>query len=891
MLLSAATFAMDNSGNHKVVRLEDYTPPAWLVDALRLEFVLGDEATEVRAELDLRRNPANRAAENLLRLDGEHLELLGIAIDGEALAAGRYRLTERELTIAAPPQHFTLATHVRIHPEANTELSGLYKSAGNFCTQCEAEGFRHITYFPDRPDVLARFTTRIEAAKDACPVLLSNGNLVDSGTLAGGRHYAVWEDPFPKPAYLFALVAGRLACREDDFVTASGRKVALRLYVESHNLERTAHAMASLKRAMRWDEENYGREYDLDVLMLVAVDDFNMGAMENKGLNIFNSRYVLADPDIATDQDFAAIESVVGHEYFHNWTGDRVTLRDWFQLSLKEGLTVFREQGFSADMGSAAVKRIRDVRTLRAMQFAEDAGPMAHPVRPDHYLEINNFYTATVYEKGAELLRMYRTLLGVEGFRRGMDLYFERHDGQAVTTDDFRAAMSDANGVDLSQFARWYEVSGTPRLEVAGEYDVADLRYTLHVRQVHADTPGQPAAGKPPLLIPLALALLGPDGEEQPLRLHGETETASERVLWLRDFDERFVFEDLPEHPTPSLLRNFSAPVRLEYPYSDADLAFLAARDSDPFNRWDAAQTLVSRVLMNRAGEKQHREAAPPASLVDAWRALLADGAGEPAVIAETLSLPTETELARKFERVDVEALHMACGALKSRLAAALQKELRAALERNAPRGAYRRDAPEVGRRRLHGVILDYFGALDSPDESIMLKAAFDSADNMSDRLAALGALAAQESAERSRALDEFRARFDRHPLVLDKWFALQAVSPPAGALDRVRALMSDPAFNLRNPNRVRSLIGSFVHNNHFGFHVAGGAAYRFAAEQVLALDALNPQVAARIVTCFSHWRRYDEARRSAMRTELERIASAPRLSRDVCEIVARSLA
>ncbi len=892
MVVSAvAVSPMPNADTHRIVRLADYTLPAYLIDAARLDFLLGENGTEVRAELELRRNTASSEPADSLNLDGEGLELLSIAIDGEALPSNRYRATADGLTIQAPPDSFTLATRVRIHPEANTALSGLYKSSGNFCTQCEAEGFRRITWYLDRPDVLARFTTRIETQREAYPVLLSNGNLIDSGLLDNDRHYAVWEDPFPKPAYLFALVAGRLACREDEFITASGRPVALRLYVEAHNLERTAHAMASLKRAMRWDEEHYGREYDLDVFMFVAVDDFNMGAMEHKGLNIFNSRYVLANPDTATDQDFAAIESVVGHEYFHNWTGDRVTLRDWFQLSLKEGLTVFREQSFAADMGSAAVKRIRDVRTLRALQFAEDAGPMAHPVRPEQYLEINNFYTATVYEKGAELLRMYRTLLGPEGFRHGMDLYFERHDGQAVTTDDFRAAMSDANEVDLSQFARWYEVSGTPRLEVTGRYDAANRRYTLAVRQVHRDTPGQPAADKPALLIPLAMGFLGPDDAPLPLKLSGETDAPKERVLWLRDFTESFVFEDIPAPPVPSLLRGFSAPVRLKFPYTDEELAFLVAHDPDSFNRWNAAETLIVRIVKAAIANPGAADSPPPEVLTGAWRALLAGETLDPALVAETLSLPTETELAQAFERVDVEALHAARRNLKRGLAAALEPEFLAVLERSAPSDPYRYDPQEAGRRRLYAVALDYLGALESAAHLARAEAAFDSADNMSDRLAALAVLAHHDKPARTKALGYFRARYADQPLVLDKWLALQANAPLAGALERVRSLMDDPVFTLANPNRVRALIGSFAHNNHSGFHAAGGNAYRFVADQVLALDALNPQVAARLVTCFAHWRRYDDARRERMRVELERMAAAPALSRDVYEIIARSLA
>ena len=880
--------SMRNTGTRTAVRLKDYTPPPYLIDAVRLGFALGRETTEVSAEVELRRNPASRETADSLTLDGEELELLEIAIDGRAPAEDRYRADPDGLTIEAPPERFTLATRTRIHPQANTALSGLYTSSGNFCTQCEAEGFRRITYYLDRPDVLARFTTRIEADKAEFPTLLSNGNLVETGELEAGRHYALWRDPYPKPAYLFALVAGRLSCCEDVHTSVSGRAIPLRLYVEEHNAERTAHAMAALKRAMRWDEQRYGREYDLDTFMIVAVDDFNMGAMENKGLNIFNSKYILADPQTATDQDYAAIEAVVGHEYFHNWTGNRVTLRDWFQLSLKEGLTVFREQSFAAEMTSPVLQRVHDVRFLHQFQFPEDAGPMAHPVRPDRYLEINNFYTATVYEKGAEVVRMYRTLLGADGFRRGMDLYFERHDGQAVTTDDFLAAMADANGADLTQFARWYQVAGTPRLQARGHYDPRAHAYTLTLRQVHADSPGQPAADKPPLLIPVSVALLASDGSELPLALAGETGEPTERVLWLREFEQSFRFENVPEHPVPSLLRNFSAPVRLEFPYGDAELAFLVAHDDDLFNRWSAGQKLVVRTVKSRiAGDGAD---SPPQLLIDAFAALLRDTELDPALVAETLSLPGESQLAQEFERVDVDALHRTRRGLKRDLAAGLAKELEAVLERTRAEGPYRYAPGAAGRRRLHGVALDYLAARGGAHLALAATG-FAQADNMTDRLAALAALLAHDAPESREALQRYRADFDGEPLALDKWFALQATAPLPNALARVRGLMDDPAFTLRNPNRVRALIGSFAHANHAGFHAADGGGYRFVADQVLALDALNPQVAARLVTCFAHWRRYDETRRSLIRAQLERIGAAPTLSRDVYEIVERSLA
>jgi len=878
---------MRDTGARTAVRREDYTPPPYLIDSTELVFHLGEGSTEVRASLEMRRNPRAEEPADPLTLDGSGLELLGIAIDGKALAAERYQAGPDTLVIHEPPERFRLETRVRIHPEENTALSGLYKSSGNFCTQCEAEGFRRITYYLDRPDVLARFTTRVEADRESCPVLLSNGNLRGEGELDSGRHYAEWHDPHPKPAYLFALVAGRLACLEGEHRTPGGRTVPLRLYVEEHNVKRAEHALASLQRAMRWDEERYGREYDLDMFMVVAVDDFNMGAMENKGLNLFNSKYVLADADTATDRDYASIEAVIGHEYFHNWTGNRVTLRDWFQLSLKEGLTVFREQCFAAEMTSEAVKRTEDVRFLRQYQFPEDAGPMAHPVRPDHYIEINNFYTPTVYEKGAEVVRMYRTLLGAEGFRRGMDLYFERHDGQAVTTDDFLAAMADANDVDLSQFARWYAVAGTPRLKATGRYDERERTYTLDLQQIHGDSPGQPAAEKPPLLIPVAMGLLGANGESLPLRLDGEQEAQHERVLWLREASARYVFRDVPAAPVPSLLRAFSAPVRLDFAYGDDELAFLVRHDGDTFNRWDAAQQLIVRTIEAsiRDGEK-----GVPAGLAEAFRTLLTREDLDPALVAEAITFPSETSMAQNFAEVDVEGLAAAWRNLKQDVATALEPELLAAWERTHARGSYRYEPVAAARRRLHGAALGLLAATGAGEHLERAERTYTEADNMTDRLTAMRILASHETPGAREALASFRRRYAEQPLVLDKWFGVQATAPLPDPLARVRELVGDPAFTLRNPNRVRALLGSFAHHNHSGFHAADGSAYRFMADQVLALDRSNPQVAARLVTAFTHWRRYDAGRREKLRAELERMAAEPTLSRDVYEIVDRAL-
>ncbi len=880
-------------GPRTVIHREDYTPPPYLIDTTSLLFDLEEDGSEVTARLALRRNPKAVKRADPLVLDGIGLELLELRIDDQPVAPERYQVGDEALLIHAPPEKFTLTTRVRIHPENNSALSGLYKSSGNFCTQCEAEGFRRITFYLDRPDVLSRFDVRVEASSERYPLLLSNGDLQAEGALEDGRHFAEWRDPYPKPSYLFALVAADLTCLEDEFRTASGRTVALRLYVERHNRERAHHALASLKRAMAWDERRFGREYDLDTFMIVAVDDFNMGAMENKGLNLFNSKYVLADPDIATDQDYTSIEAVIGHEYFHNWTGNRVTCRDWFQLSLKEGLTVFREQCFSEEMTGSAVKRIDDVRFLRQFQFAEDSGPIAHPVRPDQYIEINNFYTATVYEKGSEVVRMYRTLLGAAGFRRGMDLYFERHDGQAVTTDDFLAAMADANGVDLTQFGRWYGVAGTPRVKAQGHYDAEKKRYVLELEQIHGDSPGQPASKKPALLIPVAVSLLGEDGRALPLSLEGESGEGAptERTLWLQDMAQRFVFTGVGAQPVPSLLRGFSAPVNLDFDYSDAELAFLVSHDDDAFSRWDNLQKLHARAV------RQHMESGRPATqttaaIVAALAAILERADSEdPNLVAEMLTVPGEVSLALTCDTVDVEALHAAREGLRKTLATELEARLVKTWERTAGREAFRYEPGHAARRRLHGAALELLAALEHRTHRERAWAQFDSADNMTERLSALRSLSEHDDDLFARASERFRARYAEHPLVLDKWFALQAMRATPDTLDRVRALTNDPVFTLRNPNRVRALLGAFAHQNHVGFHRADGAGYHFIADQVLAIDAFNPQVAARLVKCFARWRCYDETRREKMRTELERMAASKSLSADVYEIVQRALA
>jgi aminopeptidase N len=872
--------------NDRTVYLKDYTPPAHRIETAHLRFELDEANTLVHARLAIR---AQRAGESL-RLHGEDLELLGIAIDGQELATSAYRFEDGMLVIDDVPAAFSLETTTRIHPDANTALEGLYVSGGNFCTQCEAEGFRKITWFVDRPDNMTVFTTRVEADKARYPILLSNGNRIAQGELDAGRHFAEWHDPFPKPSYLFALVAGDLVCVEDQFTTLSGRTVALRVYVQHGNEDKADHAMASLKKAMRWDEEVYGREYDLDVYMIVAVDDFNMGAMENKGLNVFNSRYVLARPETATDTDFMGVEGVIAHEYFHNWSGNRVTCRDWFQLSLKEGFTVFRDQQFSEDMTSGPVARIGEVGVLRSQQFREDAGPMAHPVRPPSYQEINNFYTLTVYNKGAEVVRMLRTLLGAEGFRRGTDLYFSRHDGQAVTTDDFVQAMEDANGIDLTQFRRWYEQAGTPEVQARGEYDAATRRYTLHLSQQTPPTPGQPE--KRPFHIPVAMALLDQDGTELPLRLQGEAAASGNgRVLAFTAATQQFVFEDVPSAPVPSLLRGFSAPVKLTFPYTDADLAFLMAHDSDPFNRWDASQRLALGVIL-RALERRERHAFTlDAGLSEAFAATLRDPALDKALIAQALTLPDVDYVAGFVDVVDPEAIHSVRAVLRRALAQTHRDLLLDTFERNTDTGSYSLDMPAVGRRRLKNLCLAYLLELEDANLRALALAQYRSADNMTDALAALTSLVHTPGPEHEDVLVDFYRRWRHDPLVLDKWFTLQATSPLPGTLERVRDLTQHPDFTLRNPNRVRALIGAFSQRNPARFHDANGDGYALLAEHVLTLDPLNPQIAARLASPFTQWRRYDAHRQALMRQQLERMLSTAGLSRDVHEIASKSLA
>ncbi len=872
----------------RTIRREDYTPPPFLIDTIDLKVALGNETTEVNARLSVRRNPDARTRPADLVLDGKKLELVSVVVDDQPAA---HEADEESLTVKGVPDSFVLDIATRIKPQENTELTGLYKSKDLYCTQCEAEGFRRITYFLDRPDVMSRYTTTIVADRKTAPVLLSNGNLVASGDLDGGRHFAKWEDPFPKPAYLFALVAGPLESLDDSFVTRSGRKVRLHIYVRPGDVKRCRHAMDSLKKSMKWDEDVYGLEYDLDIFMIVAVDDFNMGAMENKGLNIFNSKLVLADPDTATDADYHAIEAVIAHEYFHNWTGNRVTCQDWFQLSLKEGLTVFRDQQFSADMGSAATTRIGEVRGLRAGQFPEDASPMAHPVRPDSYIEINNFYTATVYQKGAEVVRMQHTLLGHEGFRKGMDLYFKRHDGQAVTCDDFVRAMEDANGADLKQFRLWYAQAGTPELEVDGSYDAAAKRYTMTVGQTLRPTPGQP--DKQPMHIPLAVGLLDGAGRDMPIRLEGETKSGgTTRVLDVKSARDTFVFEDVAEKPVASLLRKFSAPVKLTALRSDAELSFLMAHDSDPFARWEAGQQLSAKLILSMVEARRlGQPMVVPDNFVDAVRRTLDDQRLDRALIADATTLPGIAYLGELMGEIDIDGLWAARELLRKTLAKKLADRWGALYEANRVTGAYRFEADDVGRRSLRNVSLSYLTAEDSREARRRAALHFETAANMTDSVAGLARLAELGGIEGQFALDRFYDRWKDQGLVLDKWFAIQAQAPAPDALERIRKLVDHPAYDRKNPNKVRALIGAFAGGNPVRFHDSAGGGYRFLADQVISTDKFNPQVAARLVGPLGRWRRYDKPRQALMKAELQRIVAEPGLSKDVFEIASKSLA
>jgi aminopeptidase N len=873
------------------VRLEDYRPPDWLVETVQLDVSLKPQGTRVRATLALRPNGTG-AAPAALMLNGEALSLTALALDGTPIPPDQYVVTEDRLTIAQPPQRpFRLEIETVIDPSANTQLSGLYRSGQIYCTQCEAEGFRRITYFPDRPDVMAVYTTRIEAEKAEAPVLLANGNLTASGDVPGtSRHFAVWHDPFPKPSYLFALVGGKLGHVEDHFRTMSGRDVTLRIYVEPGKEDRCLHAMDSLKRAMRWDEAAFGREYDLDIFMIVAVSDFNMGAMENKGLNVFNDKYVLASPETATDGDYEKIEAIIAHEYFHNWTGNRITCRDWFQLCLKEGLTVFRDQEFSADERSRAVERIGDVRGLRAHQFVEDAGPLAHPVRPKLYHEINNFYTATVYEKGAEVVRMIKALLGSDDFRKGMDLYFTRHDGEAATIEQFVQCFADVSGTDLAQFMLWYSQAGTPEVVATGGFDARARTYRLDVAQTMAPTPGQPS--KEPMVIPLAIGLVGSDGRDLPLKLN-DGRAIARGVLTLSKPADSFVFGDIDQPPVLSLNRGFSAPIKLVANLSADNLRFLAAHDRDSFNRWQALQTLATRLLVdNVAAQRAGGPARHDPGLLDALGATLSDGALEPDYVALMLTLPGEADIAREIGRdVDPDAIFAARTALRSAIGEHLAAPLFDHYRRLSEGGPYSPDAASTGRRALRNTCLDLLVATRRADAISLAARQYQAADNMTDRMAALGTLSQADVPERAAVLDDFYARYAGDPLIVDKWFGLQAAIPEPGTLDRVKALTAHAAFSFANPNRVRALVHAFALSNQKEFNRPDGAGYDFVVDTVLALDPKNPQLAARLLSALKSWRVLEPKRRALAEKALRRVAAAPSLSPDVADIAKRALA
>ncbi|MCP5022997.1 MAG: aminopeptidase N [bacterium] len=867
---------------------KDYQAPDYTIATVDLVFDLGEEGTQVDSKMSMKRNGDHSRP---LVLDGQEIETLKVCVDGQEWPTAQVSETDEQLTIEGLPAEFVLEISVRIHPETNFKLNGLYKSSGNFCTQCEAEGFRCITWYLDRPDVMVIFSTTINADNSMYPVLLSNGNKVADEDLGDGRRQVRWEDPFPKPCYLFALVAGNLKAHSGEFTTMSGRKVELEIWVEPQNIEACDHALVSLQKSMKWDEEVYGLEYDLDIYMIVAVGDFNMGAMENKGLNVFNSKYVLARPETATDSDYEGVEGVIAHEYFHNWTGNRVTCKDWFQLTLKEGLTVFRDQEFTSDMTSRAVTRIGNVAGLRMSQFREDAGPMAHPIRPESYIEMDNFYTATVYSKGSEVIRMYHTLIGAANFRKGMDLYFERHDGSAVTCDDFRAAMADASGKNLDQFERWYIQAGTPLLEVERTWDGDKGRFTLTFRQ-HCPR-GQEMDTFEPMLIPVRMALLDSDGSEMPLVLEGEEggEACTERVLEITNFQQTFVFLGLKNEPCPSLLRGFSAPVDMRLSRTAKELSFLMAHDKDSFSRWDAAQELFGDTILELTGRViEGKTLLLPEELKDAMAGVLADEEMDGAMRGLMLSLPAESILEQRMEVVDPDALFEARSFVFRKLAEALEVQFKALFDASKPSGTYSADQANIQRRSEHTAALAYLVRSGNKMYIEAAKAQYDNADNMTDMQGALGCLGAVGGEEFDQALAAFHERWNQDPLVMDKWFMMQAGNRLPGAVERVKALMAHKDFSIKNPNRVRSVLGAFAMGNPTGFHQADGAGYDLVANAVLELDKINPQIASGIVRAFNSYRRYGEARQVMVFAQLERIAATEGLSKNTSEIVGRAL-
>lgn len=862
--------------------LKDYKTPEYMVESIDLYISLDEDITSIKSTMNINRSKHSIGNSDSFILNGEDIELKSVRLDGKLLDSDSYRLDDEFLVLYNVPDQFEIVIVNAIHPEKNTSLEGLYKTDKMFCTQCEAEGFRKITFFPDRPDVMSLFTCTIEADIYKYPVILSNGNLKSSGNLNNGRHWATWEDPFKKPAYLFALVAGDLSIIEDTFITMSGRSIDLRIYVEHENRDKCDHAMVSLKKSMKWDEDRFGREYDLDLYMIVATNDFNMGAMENKGLNVFNSKYVLAKPETATDNDYEGIEAVIAHEYFHNWTGNRVTLNSWFQLSLKEGLTVFRDQEFSSDMNSRAVQRINNVINLRIRQFPEDAGPMAHPIRPESYIEMNNFYTMTVYEKGSEVIRMIYTILGEGLFRKGMDLYFERYDGQAVTTEDFVKTMEDASQIDLTQFRLWYSQAGTPEINVTRNYDESSSEFKLTLTQNIPNTPGQD--NKKDMHIPIRFALLDKSGNEF-------KHDIADNILHLTEKEQTFVFSNIKEMPVPSLLRGFSAPVKLNINYSDDELIFLASNETDEFNRWEAGQKLYLNTLHDMINNIQNNvEFSVPNSLIEAFKITLQNKKLDKSLIALAISLPAESDIWERMDVIDVDAVHFARESLFKYIAEKAEDLLLDIYKENID-DVYTMDAKNIARRKLKNVVLNYLGYIKDQKYIDLVLNQFSISDNMTDRITALSILVDIDSKQSIGAIQSFYEDWKHDVLVLDKWFAIQAVSKLDNTLENVLALLEHPAFSIQNPNKVRSLIGAFCNSNRINFHRIDGRGYQFLTKAVIALNNINPQIASRMVSLFNQWKRFDDTRKGLMEAELIKISKIDNLSKDVFEIVKKALA
>jgi len=875
---------MTKTATPQTTYLKDYSVPEYLIHNVELTFSLDEEKTHVISKLTLQRNSESGTAQLPLILLGEQLELINITLEGQVVTTDNYQLTAESLIIKQVPllEKFTLIIENTINPKANTALEGLYLSNDMLCTQCEAEGFRKITYYLDRPDVMAKFTTTLIADKTCYPILLSNGNKIATGELDNNRHWVKWEDPFAKPCYLFALVAGQLEIIEDTFTTLTGREIALEIFVEAHDKDKCTHAMQSLKDAMAWDEKVYGREYDLDLYMIVAVGHFNMGAMENKGLNIFNTKFVLASPDTATDSDYEHIAAVIAHEYFHNWSGNRVTCRDWFQLSLKEGFTVFRDQSFTADHTSQGVKRIEDVNLLRMRQFVEDAGPLAHPIRPEAYIEINNFYTLTVYEKGSEVVRMLQTLLGQVGFRAGSDLYFERHDGQAVTCDDFVRAMEDANQVDLSQFKRWYSQVGTPVIQVKQHYDKTAKTLTLTLEQQSQSITA--------LQIPIKLGLLNSDGSSAKINLKDDNQDSDEIILQLTKDKQTFVFKDLDHKPVLSLLRGFSAPVKLEHVQSIEELAFLLRHDSDPFNRWEAGQKLAANLIFSLIDDIQQKKLLRlNPILIEAFKHLLTQEWEDLSYLSLLLTLPAEIYLAGQMEVIDVDAIHQAREFVREQLAINLASQFLSLYQTQHDK-TETLNALAIGKRRIKNTCLSYLVKTETAENYQSITAQFKTATNMTDQIAALGLMVNSQHPDKSVSLEAFYQQWQHEALVIDKWFALQAGACLADTFTKVQALMKHAAFDLKNPNRMRSLIGTFSQGNPVCYHAKNGEGYQFLADNVIALNAINPQVASRMVTALTQWKRFDKSRQQLMTEQLERIVRTEGISKDVYELVSKSL-